>query len=226
MKLQNYILVLGIVLCGFVENCYAADRTLTIRHIILCLTTLSLVVGVCLNKHKDIKAFSTIPAVLFMLYCMLAILSMIPATNKAEALYSILIALVTLIFVICTSIVIDKNIVTKGVTYLALFLSVYGLYEIVTTTNILTVVGLGFTNGRNLWSSTLMLLLPFTLYQVFKKHSPVALAATLIICFDIIMLQTRSVYAAIAFASIIFISYTYKKFVIPFIFFIILCVIF
>jgi O-antigen ligase len=158
-------------------------------------------------------------------YCVFSVVSVIKAANKSESLYAVLVALNTGIFFVLIAATIDKKTFIRLMVYLGLFLASFGLYEIIKIgpSNMVAYYELGFTNGRNLWASTLLFLLPFALYSAFKKNRLAILTAILLVI-DIVLLQTRSVYLGLFVATIITL-WSYRKWtVIPLLIVTVICI--
>ena len=216
MKKENYILCAGLILCGVILSNQALDRSMLIRHISWGLTTLMLCVCLLVKKKKNLSVLYSTLFLVMIVYCLAATLSMFKAVNVSESLYVTLIAWTTLIFFVCTSATIDKKIVTKAMVYFGLFMAVYGLFSIgkaMAGRGITQTTGLGFTCGRNMWSSTLLLLLPFSLYDAFTNRNKWAILTAILLVVNMIFLQTRSVYLALIIATAISLGYR-KRFVI------------
>ncbi len=210
MKKENYILIVGVILSGILFSHYIIDPTLTIRHISLCLITLVLSVCLFCRKKKDISVLNTSLFAVFVVYCVTTTLSAFKAVNLAESLNNILAVWVLLIFFVCVAIVADKEKIAKWLVFMGLGFGIYSLYGLIKADNILSAKTIGFTVGRNLWSSSLMLLLPFSLYVAFKNKSYIAIFASILLIVNIICLQTRSVYLAIIIATTVTVLHNKK----------------
>lgn len=208
---KKLILPIGIILCAVASSPFAADPSLVIRHIIWCVVTLVLCVGLLLSRRKNLGVLQTPLFTVFVLYCLATTFSITQAVNSSEALYFILLAWISLIFFACAAVTVDKKVVINSMVYLGLVLSIFGLYDIIRAENIVTELGLGFANCRNLWSSTLLLLMPFLLYSFFKNRSRLAAIATVLLLVNIIFLQTRSVYLALFAATLVTLVIYNKK---------------
>lgn len=202
MKKENYILIALIILCGTIYSPFALDSTLTIRHIIWAAMTLVLCGCCCLRKKSQINGLFFVITYALIGYCIMSAISISKAENVAEAINPVLISLVSLIFFICAVQIVDKKTIIKYLTWFGLALSIFGLYEILKTPNIIEGTGIGFASGRNLWSSSLMLLAPFSLYSAAKKNK-VGIISSILLAVNILFLQTRSVYVAIFVATLI-----------------------
>ena len=222
MKKENYILAIGIIIFGFISSPYVLDPSNVIRHGAWCIITMILCTCLFLKK-KNLSILHTALFLTFMIYCLITTLSIFKAANKSEALYAILVSWVTLIFFVCVAVVADKKTIIKWLVYMGLIFASYGLYDIARSGGAIGVMGLGFANGRNLWSSTLMLLLPFSLYAVFKDKNRLAILTSILLVVNIILLQTRSVYLGVVIASLVTLIAYRKKAVIIAILAIIIC---
>lgn len=216
IKKESYILIIGIVTCGFITSPYVLNHSLVIRHVVWCITTMLLCACLFIKKRKNLAVLSTPIFLVFVGYCLMTTISVFKAANATEALYAILVSWVTLMFFVCIVSTVDKEIVIKSLVYLGLVLAGYGLYEIAKHNfNILGVTGLGFTTGKNKWSSTLMLLLPFSLYAIFKYKSKLAIIAAILLLVDMLFLQTRSVYLGLFVATVVTVFFYKKRVIIP-----------
>ena len=203
MKKENYILLAGVLLCGLVYSPTTLDNSLEIRHIIWGLITLALCACVCFKKKKEVRVFNTTACLFLFFYCMFTALSFFNAPNKAVAANAILTTFTSFIFLMCTAIVIDKKIIMRNMMIIGLSFAMYGAYELVAN-GLCNATDSGFNvlaAGRNLWSSVLLLFLPFALYEVLSKRCKIAYITIAFILFDIAMLSTRSVIAALVVAT-------------------------
>jgi len=212
-KIENYILATGIVLCGIIQT-PAAIESLAVRHIIFGLTTLALCGFFFLRKRKNISITNTSVFLVFAVFCLMSVISLTQAANKSESVYYILVSLTWLMFLVCVTPVIDKKIIVKVFVYMGLLFAICGLFDIICAINsagILATTGLGFNTGRNLWSSSLLLLIPFSLYSFAKNKNYVALVTIILLAVNIALLQTRSVYLALIIATAITLFSRHKK---------------
>ena len=226
MKKENYILVVGIILCGFISNSSQLDPSLVIRHIAWCIMTVLLCGCLFLKQRKNLSVLNTLLFAFFLAYCAITTISIVKADNPSESLYFILMAWVSLIFFVCVASVIDKKIIIKALVCMGLCFAIYGLHDIVMASmnnGIKSTPGLGFATGRNLWSSSLLLLLPFSLYSAAKKNK-IAIIAVILLLINIILLQTRSVYAALFVSAFISLVVYKKKLAVLLVVVVLLCV--
>ena len=198
MKKENYILIATVIACLFACSSKALDSTLTIRHIIFCVSTLSLCSCLFLKKRKNLSVLNLVIMLVFTGYCIIATLSIAKATNIADSFYSVLTAWTSLLLLICVASFADKDLISKYIVYAGMVFAIcVGIQILKAGHTVLSMKGLGFTCGRNLLSSTLILLLPFALYRKDKM----AVLTRVLIILDIICLQTRSVYLGLFAAS-------------------------
>lgn len=220
MKKENYILVIGIILCGVISSPYVLDPSLIVRHIVLGITALALCWFLFLKKKKNLSILQTSIFLVFLIYCVITTLSLFKAVNKSESLYAVLTAWTTFILFFCIAVTSDKKIIIKALVYFGLFMALYSSYDVIlaymSDQGIRATKSLGFTNGRNLWSSTLMLLLPFSLYSVVKDKNKIAALGLVLLTLNIMFLQTRSVYLSLFLATIVGLFYYKKKYAIIF----------
>lgn len=221
---MKYILPIGIVLCGVISSAKALDPSGAVRHMGWCVLTLVLCALYLLKKKKDLSVLQTSLFLVFVIYCLATTVSIFKAVNTSESLYAVLVAWVSLIFFTCIASEIDKKIVIKTLVYMGLVFAIYGLYDIIRADDIKTTYGLGFANGRNLWSSTLLLLLPFSLYSVFKNKNRMAILTAALLLVNIACLQTRSVYLALVVSVAMTLIFYKKKAVILFLVLMVICV--
>ncbi len=215
-KISTYILITGVITCGFLMSNSTFDRTLVVRHVVLCVLTAALAfVSLFLKRKKYITPKYSALQYAFLIYCLMSIVSIIKAVNYSEVIYAILTPCIyfSLFFCITHSPVsIGKRTLTKAMMYFGLVFALYGIYELsqISFDRITETDCLGFANHRNMWAATLMLLLPFSIYSFFKKFDLVSLMSTVLLFICIFLLQTRSVYAALVVATLVTI-FMYKK---------------
>jgi O-antigen ligase len=124
-------------------------------------------------------------------------LSAVNSINLPESLYeSLRVFLMAVYFVIAFTIV-DKDVLAKSLTLLALGLSLYGVYKYFgwyvnvevwpDTPNEVT----GTMCNKNLWSESLLLLLPFCVYNIKHWKTISVIASVLLVC-NIFALFTRN----------------------------------
>lgn len=204
MKKENYILVIGVILCGFVSSPDTLEPSFIIRHIVFGITALLLCSCILLKQRKNISSTNTTMFLFYSAYCLITTLSICKAYNKSESLYFILTTWMYFIFLFCAATIADKKIIIKALVFMGLFLACKGLYDILQADwgKLRHTFGLGFANGRNQWASSLLLLMPFSMYAYFKNKSKIAALTAILLLINIICLQTRAVYVGL-FAALL-----------------------
>ncbi len=186
-KIESWILVIGVVLCGLYLSPNAFDRALTSRHIIWCGFVMLLLVSFFIRK-PDIY-FDVIPMGLIILL-LLECLSGFNAVNKSEWLYVVLRTALMVISVFLFA-QIDKKYLIRALVVLGAAYFCIAQYEFINTAY---VDSKGIFCNRNPWAAAHFLILPFCYYLIKdRKWRWFAVSVGVGLTVNLFLLMTRSV---------------------------------
>ncbi len=203
IKLDKWIVPIGVFLCGVVLVPQARDPGAMPRYIIWCLIVL---LSVGFLRVGKIHIFA-------LAYLGFTALSYFNAVNKSEWLFATLVAALSILYL---SVHIDKDLLVKSMILLGAVLAIWFWAEAYYTDAYYTdaskassLLSKGPMRQENLFSAACFFMIPFCLYALkegfWKKISYIVIIAMLL---NILLLQAKSVYLA---TFIVFIPYLYCK---------------
>lgn len=193
LDVNNYVLPVGVVLCGTVLVTASRDSALMPRNLIWCLLTAILFYT---NKVKIGKVHFF---ALGFLGCVL--LSGIQAINKSEWMYAVTGVFLAVVFL--SVVRVDMKLLSKAVVLLGVIFIVYFWWDY-------SHIGIfkqcrGLMRQRNIWAAAHFLVLPFCWYLIKDnrwKWFSVFIASMMAL--NICLLQSRSVMLALIISSFVF----------------------
>ena len=213
-KVELYILILILVICGIYVSKVTMDYTLTTRNLVWVIGTFVLFLLVALRAISDPSQvdLSILSRMIFPVICgffVVALFSLTQAANLSEGIYEVLSIFTGIVFLFVATVIImenNQNILIKFIILLALGLGTYGLYQYFTMTES-PALRFGTMANMNLCSSSHLLLMPFSIYAVFKYSKfwkVIGGIAVLVALFIILFsLRTRSTWVALFFAAMV-----------------------
>ena len=218
-KFETYILVACLASTAIITTKLTFDCTLTVKYLpwAACIIVLFL----CTLKTKIDWSIFDLPLIAALgAYVVISALSIFWAQNKAEGVYETYKAsLVLTSVVLFASMKPDKKILIKWMVFLAIGLSLYGIYQFFTTES--RFFRWGTMGHKNLFAAALLLLLRFCVYASRNKSLLGTLAAGLVL-FNILTLQTRSVFVALFVAAMVCSLRKLRHVVVSLVFFVII----
>lgn len=183
-KAQNWILVIGVLLCGTYLSKPAFDQALTSRYIIWC--GFAMLLLVCLFLRKPNIHFSSISVALILLL-IAECLSGLFAVNQSEWLYHVLrtFLMVFTVFYIAES---NKKYLIRTIIVLGAVYFCIAQYEFISTSY---VDSKGIFCNRNSWAIAHFLVIPFCFME--KKWKWFARIVAIGMTVNLFLLMTRSV---------------------------------
>ena len=205
-KIENWILVIGAVLCGTILTKDAFDFALTSRHIIWCGFVMLLLA--CLFIRKPDISFSSIPVMLIILL-LFECLSGFQAVNKSEWLYVILktslMAISVFVFV-----PIDKKHLIRALVILGAVYFCIAQYEFLSTPY---VDSKGIFCNRNPWAIAHFLIIPFCFMEKKWKWFARVVAIGLIVNLFLLMTRSALLGFAVFLAAVLVLDKRFRKYI-------------
>lgn len=213
-KIEYSILILILIICAVYTSKVTMDYTITTRNLVWIIGTFILFLMVTVRAISEPKEvdLSILSRMIFPIICgffVATLFSLIQAVNKGEGLYVALRTFGMIAFLVVATVIIrenNPNIIIKCIILLALGLVLYGMYQYFTIT-VNPAKRIGTMANMNLCSSGHLLLLPFSIYAVFKYSKiwkVIGICSVLLALFIIFFsLRTRSTWVAFFFMVIV-----------------------
>ena len=209
------------------------DYTITTRNLVWIIGTFILFLMVTARAISDPKQIdlSILSRMIFPVICgffVVTLFSLTQAINFGEGMYGTLRTFTMIAFLFVATVIISENnpnVLIKFIILLALGLAIYGMYQFFTIT-VSPTKRIGTMANMNLCSSGHLLLIPFSVYAVFKysKFWKVIGSFSVLLALFIIFysLRTRSTWVALFFMVMVTTLHKRKLIVIALISFVVL----
>jgi len=195
LVVSRWILSIGIVLCAVCLSGAAYDRCLTLRTLIICATTLLLVMTVREFKVGKVHIF-------LIGYLLASIATYYTAINRAEWLYHVL--HFSMLIMLLSIVRVDKDLLANIMIALGIVFIGYFWYEYFTVTNP-DAMGGGLMRQRNWWATAHFFVIPFCIY----KRTKLSMFIASMMLLNIIMLGSRAVLLAACVTSLLYVKKRY-----------------
>ena len=214
-KLELYLLVLGIILCGIVIDRYVYDN-ITIRYLIWSVLTLVLFTSLAIRK-ADFGVLRRYIFPAFLCYLIATCISLFYAINVMEGWYEVAKISMMFVYLACAAVILkDIKDIAKPLVVLLIVLSLYGILPknpSIILPSVGATVFAGTMGNKNLLAQALVLLIPFSLYAIFEIKRWWGLVGLISISLAGYMMwicKTRSAWLAL-FVSVLVLSMFSRK---------------
>jgi len=207
-KIEYSILILLFIICAIYVSKVTMDYTITTRNLVWIIGTFVLFLMVMARAVSEPKQvdLSILTRMIFPVICgffVVTLFSLTQAINFGEGIYEALRTFGMVVFLFVATIIISENnpnVLLKFIILLAFGLVIYGMYQYFAIP-INPAKRIGTMANMNLCSSGHLLLMPFSVYAVFKYSKPWKLigAISVLMALFIIFfsLRTRSTWVAL-----------------------------
>ena len=172
IRVEQVILSATCLLCGLLWWESARDPALTLRNLMLCISTI-LLVFIIAKSRIDISILKRAIFPIYTGFVILTVLSVINAINISETLYESLRVFMFGILFVAIALIGDKDVIIKSLCVLGLLLGIWGavqcVFLVISAGKIVPNLYAGTMCNKNLWASAFMLLIPFSVYTISYK---------------------------------------------------------
>ncbi len=210
-KVEQAILLAAVVLCATVLA-KTADMAVPVRDVIMAVAALAVTLSIAtraIDRRVDFRPLRRGLLVMFCGYILMMCMSLFVAVNTSEAVYEILRTFFLFAY-LCAAIIVfkkDREVVIKTIAVLAAVIGLWGAVQCVVWTVAHSGYELNMYAGtmcnKNLWSSAMLLLLPFSVCVLqWKRWNIVGAIGIITILINLFHLFTRSAILGLVAAGV------------------------